>query len=83
MMSACVGENVYVIGGEQGWAVSNFVFGYNVIKKTWFRCPDLPVARYAGSAAVVDNLIHVIGGCEKMFSHHFGHSHDVFVPKGS
>lgn len=80
MMAAGIGDNVYVIGGEQGWAVSKYVFGYNVVKKRWSRCPDLPIARYAGSAAVVKKQIHVIGGCEKMFSHHFGHSHDVFTP---
>lgn len=80
MMTAGVDNIMYVIGGEQGWAVSKFVFGYNVLTNKWFRCLDLPVARYAGSAAVVGKEIHVIGGCEKMFSHHFGHTHDVFTP---
>lgn len=81
MMSATVDNTVYVIGGEQGWAVSKYVFGYNVINKLWFRCLDLPIARYAGSAVTVNKNIHVIGGCEKMFTHHFSSSHDVFIPK--
>lgn len=80
MMAASVGNIVYVIGGEQGWAVSKYVFGYDILKKRWFRCPDLPVARYAGSATTVNNKVHVIGGCEKMFTHHFSHSHDIFTP---
>lgn len=81
MMAAAVDDKVYVIGGEQGWAVSKYVFGYDVGEKRWFRCPDLPIARYAGSSATVGRRIHVIGGCEKMFSHHFSHSHDVFSPR--
>lgn len=80
MMAATVDDIVYIIGGEQGWAVSKYVFGYDTKNKHWFRCSDLPIARYAGSAATVGKKIHVIGGCEKMFSHHFGHSNDVFTP---
>jgi kelch-like protein 2/3 len=81
LMSSAVGNMVYVIAGEQGWAVSKYVFGYNIHTKKWTRMVDLPIARYAGSAVAVDNVIHVLGGCEKMFTHHFSHAHDVFIPK--
>lgn len=80
-MSASYGNYVYLFAGEQGWAVSKYNFRYHIYKKIWERITSLSSARYAGSTAVIKNKIHVIGGCNVMFSANLSHSHDVFVPK--
>lgn len=72
--------SIYVFGGEQGWAVSRYVFEYDTVKKEWKRHADLEEPRYASSAVAVEKRIHIIGGNIRMFSDDFSRRHDVFIP---
>lgn len=78
--SVGLGESIYVFGGEQGWAVSRYVFEYNTRSKRWIRHADLKEARYAASAVAVNSHIHILGGNKRMFSDDFSKRHDVFSP---
>lgn len=75
-----IGNTLYVFGGEQGWAISPYVFAYNPKSDSWIRLPDLPEARYASTAVRVENEIYVMGGNTLMFSDNFSNHNDVFVP---
>lgn len=77
--SSAVGDTVFVLGGEQGWAVTPTVFSYNTKTNVWTRHADLSVARYAASSAVIGNDIHIIGGNRVMFSNKFSHVHEVLT----
>lgn len=79
--AACgVGDRLYVFAGEQGWAVSPYVFMYDTKTSEWYRLPDLSEARYASGIAVAGTRIHLIGGNTVMFSDRFSRRHDVFTP---
>ncbi len=75
-----LGSKVFVFGGEQGWAVSPYVFEYNSQSDTWTRHPDLREARYASTAVAIGKRIHLLGGNTRMFSDDFSKRHDIFVP---
>lgn len=77
--SNAVGDDVFILGGEQGWAVTPTVFSYNTKTKVWTRHEDLSVPRYAASSAVIGNDIHIIGGNRVMFSNKFSHVHEVLT----
>lgn len=73
-------DNIFVFGGEQGWAVSPYVFSYNTKTKRWSRLPNLAEARYAGVAVTMHNRIHFLGGNRRMFSDNFSTRHDIYIP---
>ena len=75
-----IGDTLYVFGGEQGWAISSYVFAYNTKSDSWIRVADLPEGRYASTAVRVDNRIYVMGGNTLMFSDNFSNHNDVFTP---
>lgn len=76
-----LGDNAYVFGGEQGWAITPTVFSYNTKTKVWMRLEDLSVARYAAACAAIENSIHIIGGNTLMFSNNFSRVHEVLTVK--
>lgn len=73
------GDSIYIFGGEQGWAVSHYIFEYDTIGRKWFRHPDLEEARYASAAAGIGKHMHILGGNTRMFSDDFSARHDVFT----
>jgi N-acetylneuraminic acid mutarotase len=75
-----VGDTLYIFGGEQGWAISSYVFAYRAKSDSWVRVSDLPEGRYASTAVRVDKKIYVMGGNTLMFSNKFSNHNDVFVP---
>ncbi len=75
-----IGNTLYVFGGEQGWAISGYVFAYQRDSDRWIRVADLPEPRYASTAVRVDNQIYVMGGNTLMFSDNFSDHNDVFTP---
>ncbi len=76
-----VGNTLYVFGGEQGWAISPYVFAYDKKSDSWTRLPDLPEGRYASTAVRVANRVFVMGGNTRMFSDDFSNHNDVFIPE--
>ena len=75
-----MGNSIFIFGGEQGWAVSKEVHEYKIDENVWIRRPDLPTPRYALTASVVGDSIHVIGGNDTIMGYKFSDSHDVFTP---
>ncbi len=79
--SACVHDgSIFVFGGEQGWSLSGEVYQYQIAKKEWRRRTNMPEARYACTATVASDGLHIIGGNTRMLSHQFSNAHDIFVP---
>lgn len=74
----CLSEKVYVVGGFHPlglrlrgfmfakWDPSAAVYIYDEKSNAWTRGPDLPEARGAGGAAVLDDALYYVGGINPM-----------------
>ena len=59
------GTTVWLVGGYVGdhpGPATTQVWKYDTVKNSWSRGPDLPDARGAGAAAIVDRKIYFFGG---------------------
>lgn len=75
-----LGDRLFFLGGEQGWAVSPEVHEYRAEDDEWVRRADMPKGSYAHIAVPLSGKIHVIGGNEVLGGYKFSHRHDVFTP---
>ena len=74
------GDRVFVLGGydAQGAASSRM---YSLEQGSWRRDPDLPTARGALAAAVVDGAIHAVGGASSFGGRsRLSVAHEVYDP---
>jgi len=65
-MAASLNGRLYIIGGQTTASGSssfvNSVFEYNPTTAIWTRRAPMPTSRSSGVAAVIDDLIYVVGG---------------------
>ena len=58
---------IYIISGQRGSQCSLPVhasFIFDTKERVWMRMPDLPVARYAGCAFILNGRLHFVGGMD-------------------
>jgi hypothetical protein len=60
--AAVVGAQIYVAGGRGGGSYLSTLIIYDPASDTWTSAPNSPVAHYFTGAAVVNNLLYVVGG---------------------
>ncbi|KAL3307050.1 hypothetical protein Ciccas_014446, partial [Cichlidogyrus casuarinus] len=57
---------IYAFGGSEEFRPTRLVQRYNPDTDRWTRLPPMPIATSCGAAAVLNNLIYVIGGFNEM-----------------
>ena len=80
LAAATIGDSIFIVGGEQCWAVSGEIHEYKIKEDRWIRKANLPVPRYALTATAAGNAIHIIGGSGYLMGDDFRHEHDIFTP---
>ena len=64
--AAAVGDRVFVVGGYTGgrvrWTPSAAVYEYDLARDAWTARTEMPTARGALGAAVLDGRLHALGG---------------------
>jgi glycosyltransferase involved in cell wall biosynthesis len=56
---------IYVVSGQRGPACNRPTkksFAFDTHNQEWFEIPELPAARYAGCAAILNGRLHFVGG---------------------
>ncbi len=60
--SCVIGENIYVLGGEDSTTNYKNVDMFNCNNNTWTKVVSLPIALNSATACQQDNIIYVMGG---------------------
>jgi hypothetical protein len=63
MTGACVGDSLYVFGGNDGTAYLSTVYKYNINANTWTLAAPMPVALgWNKACSYQDSLVYIAGG---------------------